>query len=104
MLFNHETYNEIKVAIENKKEIIFFVNKSESVFAESDAPADWLAFPPTMLAPADYLQVLIQIGASIRDALMRLELNVHLTGGRILYKKHSDKLIALQVTWPVSDV
>lgn len=104
MLFNHETYNEIKFAMENKQEIIFFVNKSESVFAKSEAPNDWLAYPPTMLAPAEYLQILIQIGNSIRDALMRLELNVHLSGGRILYKKQSDKLVALKVTWPASDV
>lgn len=104
MLFSYETYSDIKLAMEKKQEISFFVSKSESVFAESDAPADWVAFPPTMLAPAEYLQILIQVGASIRDALMRLEINVHLSGGRIFYKKHNDKLVALKMTWPVSDV
>lgn len=104
MLFNYESYSKIKTAIENKQEINFFVAKSESAFAESDVPADWKAYPPTMLAPADYLQVLANIGTSIRDALMRLELHTHRLGGRILYKKHNDKLVELKVTWPGSDV
>ncbi len=100
MEFNIENYNTIKIACENKEEIEFVVEKSATAFSESDAPAKWTAYPPACLPPEGYAQVFIYAGNDKRGALTRLELLVHLDGGRILYKRSGENAVSLKVTWP----
>ncbi len=100
MEFNLVNYNTIKAACESKEEIKFVVEKSATAFAKSEAPESWTAYPPACLPPEGYAQVFIHSGADKRGALTRLELLVHLDGGRILYKKSGENAVLLKVTWP----
>ena len=100
MEFNIENYNTIKIACESKEEIEFVVEKSATAFSEADAPEEWTAYPPACLPPEGYAQVFIFAGNDKRGALTRLELLVHLDGGRILYKRSGENTVSLKVTWP----
>ena len=64
------------------------------------APPEWTAYPPCILPPEGYAHVFLYAGSDAQGALTRLELVVHLDGGRILYKAKGSDLVALRVTWP----
>jgi hypothetical protein len=100
MEFNLDNYSTIKSACESKKEIEFFVDKSATAFSESEAPDEWTAYPPALLPPEGYTQVFVYAGKDKRGALTKLELLVHLDGGRILYKKSGEAKVSLKITWP----
>lgn len=100
MEFNTENYPTIKAACENKEEIEIFVDKAATAFSNSEAPSEWTAYPPACLPPEGYAQVFVHSGNDKAGALTRLELVVHLDGGRILYKKHAQDSVSLKVTWP----
>lgn len=100
MEFNAKNYPAIKAACESKKEIEFFVDKDSTAFSESEAPDAWTAYPPACLPPEGYAEVFVHSGNDKRGALTKLELLVHLDGGKILYKKHSQDQVSLKVTWP----
>jgi hypothetical protein len=100
MLFNQENYPQIKSACENKTEIEFEVPEEITAFSSGSAPLEWTAFPPCLLPPEGYAQVFVYAGSDAKGALTRLELLVHLDGGRILYKAQNNNLVALRVTWP----
>jgi len=100
MEFNSENYSAIKMACEGKEEIEFVVEKSATAFSESEAPESWTAYPPACLPPEGYAQVFVHAGSDKRGALTRLELLVHLDGGRILYKRSGENSVSLKVTWP----
>ncbi|MGP3789331.1 hypothetical protein [Pseudomonas sp. B392_1p] len=100
MKFDKNDYPAIKQACLDKIEIDFDAPKEITVFSDSEAPDDWTAYPPAFLPPEGYAQVFAQSGAGARGELMRLELIVHLDGGRILYKRNGHGLVSLKVTWP----
>lgn len=102
MNFDAENYRHIKSACERKEEIEFNVEKSATMFANSLAPQAWTAYPPATLPPEGYAQVFIYSGNDMRGVLMRLELIVHLDGGRILYKANGENNVSLKITWPCS--
>jgi len=47
--------------------------------------------------------VFVKAGNDKRGELTRLELMVHLDGGRILYKKSGHNEVLVKVTWPNPD-
>lgn len=100
MKFNQNDYPIIKSACQNKQVIEFEVPKKITAFSDSEAPASWTAYPPALLPPDGYAQVFVHSGSDARGALTRLELIVHLDGGRILYKRSGPDEVALRVTWP----
>ncbi|MBT9538729.1 hypothetical protein [Thiobacillus sp.] len=100
MLFNQENYLQIKQACESKREIEFIAPIEITAFSAESAPREWTAYPPCILPPQGYAQVFVQAGSDARGALIKLELVVHLDGGRILYKAQSKDQVALKVTWP----
>ncbi len=100
MLFNQENYPQIKTACESKNEIEFEAPRELTAFATSSAPLEWTAYPPCALPPEGYAQVFVHAGADAKGELTRLELLVHLDGGRILYKAQANDRVALKVTWP----
>lgn len=100
MKFGQNDYPTIKSACHNKQEVEFEARKEITAFAYSEAPDDWTAYPPALLPPEGYAQVSIHSGSDERGALTRLELIVHLDGGRILYKKSGPDKVSLKVTWP----
>lgn len=100
MKFDQNDYPTIKSACQNKQEVEFEARKEITAFAYSEAPDDWTAYPPALLPPEGYAQVFIHSGSDARGALTRLELIVHLDGGRILYKKSGRDEVSLKVTWP----
>jgi hypothetical protein len=100
MLFNPQNYTAIKAACESRQEIEFTAEKADTAFAEGDAPLAWKAYPPALLPPQGYAQIFLHAGNDARGALTRLELIVHLDGGRILYKANGKHQVDLKVTWP----
>ncbi len=100
MEFNSENYNEIQAACKNKEVVEFTVEKSATAFSNSKAPDSWTAYPPTYLPPEGYAQVFAYAGNDKKGALTRLEIVVHLDGGRILYKAAEENAVSLKVTWP----
>ena len=102
MLFNQENYLQIKQACESKREIEFVAPIEITAFSAESVPQEWTAYPPCMLPPQGYAQVFIHAGSDAKGALTKLELVVHLDGGRILYKAHGNAQVALKVTWPTT--
>lgn len=102
MRFDAHDYTKIKSACQAKQEIEFEADKSITAFSDSEPPQDWTAYPPALLPPEGYAQVMIRSGSDLRGALIRLELVVHLDGGRIYYKKINDNAVRLKITWPNS--
>lgn len=100
MKFDKTDYPAIKSACQNKQEITFEAPKEITAFAGSEAPDDWTAYPPALLPPDGYAQVFVHSGSDAKGALTRLELIVHLDGGRILYQKNGQDEVSLKVTWP----
>lgn len=100
MIFNSQNYPAIKSACQSKSAIELIDEKSETAFADSEAPEQWTAYPPAMLPPQGYAQVFLCSGNDARGALTRLELLVHLDGGRILYKENGDNQVSLKIMWP----
>lgn len=98
--FNSQNYQSIKSACQSKNEIEFWVERSATVFRDSDAPEQWTAYPPAYLPPSGYAQVFAHSGNDKAGALTRLELTIHLDNGRVLYKKRGDDEVCLKVTWP----
>ncbi|QYJ93350.1 hypothetical protein [Shewanella spartinae] len=99
MEFNQKNYPTIKKSCEEKQGIGFFVSKSATCFSDSEAPSDWTAYPPASLTKEAYAQIFVHAGTDARGTLTKLELAVHLDGGRILYKKRDDKFVDIQVTF-----
>lgn len=102
MRFDQDDYPEIKNACENKLQVEFQVKKEITAFSGSEAPDDWTAYPPAFLPPEGYAQVFYHSGSDLKGALIRLELIVHLDGGRILYKKNGPDEISMKITWPAN--
>jgi hypothetical protein len=103
MLFNQENYLQIKQACESKHEIEFVAPIELTAFSAESLPQEWTAYPPCILPPQGYAQVFVHAGSDARGALTKLELVVHLDGGRILYKAHGNGQVALKVTWPTTN-
>jgi len=102
MIFNQQTYPQIKSACEAKQPVEFDVERSATAFAAGQAPAQWTAYPPALLPPEGYANVFLHAGNDARGTLTRLELVVHLDGGRILYQANGVELVTLRVTWPAT--
>ena len=100
MIFNSQNYPTIKSACQCRSEVEFIAEKSDTVFADSAAPEQWRPYPPAMLPPEGYADVFLHSGTDARGALMRLELLVHLDGGRILYKENGNSQVRLKIMWP----
>ena len=100
MEFTQETYETIKAACLEKQNIEFKANASFTHFSSDAIPQDWTAFPPCLLPPDGYSQVFAFAGTDARAALTRLELLVHLDGGRILYKDSGQGFVAIRIVWP----
>lgn len=100
MLFNTENYAAIKKACEDKKEIEFVADLEITAFSVESVPIDWTSYPPSLLPPEGYAQVMIYASNDIKGALTRLEVVVYLDGGRIMYKSLGNNRVAIKVTWP----
>lgn len=103
MNFSPQTISAIKDACKLRQPIEFDVERSATAFAKTPAPDDWTAYPPAALPPNGYEQIFALAGSDVRGALTRLELVVHLDGGRILYRANGEARVSLRVTWPGAD-
>jgi len=100
MEFNKENYSAIKDACTNRKEIEFFAPIAATAFENSQAPEDWSPCPPCMLPPEGYAQVFVHAGSDARGSLSKLEILIHLDGGKVFYKAIENQQVAIKVTWP----
>lgn len=100
MSIKSQDYSTIKQAFKNRQEIEFDIEKSSTAFSDSTAPISWTAYPPAYLPLAGYLKVYLLSGNDSRGDLMRIELDVHLKGGKILYKDGGNDIVSLKITWP----
>lgn len=100
MKFNAQNYPSIKASCQNKEEIEFYVDKNATAFANTEAPDAWEAYPPACLPPEGYAQLFVYAGNDKRGTLTKLELIIHLDGGRILYRKRGHEHVSLKITWP----
>ena len=99
MKFDRENYPTIKEACENKKNIDFYVEKLATGFNKDNIPSNWTAYSPASLTREAYAQIFIGAGNDARGTLTKLELAVHLDGGRIEYKEKDEAHINLRVTF-----
>ena len=99
MEFNKENYSTIKEACTNRKEIEFFTPITDTAFENGKAPDDWTAYPPCMLPPEGYAQVFVYAGSDAKGSLTKLELLIHLDGGRVLYKALENQQVGIKATW-----
>ena len=53
-----------------------------------------------LLTDKDLVYCLLELGDNMRDCLMRLELVVVYTGGKLFYKAQGDSMVGIKVTWP----
>ncbi|WP_417884527.1 hypothetical protein [Vibrio rumoiensis] len=60
---------------------------------------DWTPYPPTSLAKEAYAQIFALAGNDARGTLTKLELAVHLDGGRIEYKKGQGDTVDIRVSF-----
>jgi hypothetical protein len=97
MEFNSENYPEIKQACESKQPVDFYTHKSATCFANSMPPDDWTHYPPASLTKEAYAQIFALAGNGARGTLTKLELTVHLDGGKIQYKKRDDETVDIKV-------
>lgn len=97
MEFNIENYPEIRKYCEGKQDITFWAQKESTVFYNDNAPDNWKAYPPAQLTNEGYAQVFSQSRNDARGTLMKLELLIHLDGGRIEYKKKDANFVTLKV-------
>lgn len=100
MEYNAENYNAIREACEKRTEFELIASKSATVFSDGKAPDDWTAYPPCMLPPEGYAQVFYKGANDARGTLMKLELMIHLDGGKVFYKAMENELVVLKITWP----
>lgn len=100
MEFNKDNYSAIQKACKNREEIEFFAPIACTAFENSTAPNQWTAYPPCLLPPGGYEQVFVRAGNDARGSLIKLELSIHLDGGRVLYKAIDNQKVAIKVTWP----
>lgn len=100
MEFNKDNYSAIQEACKNREEIEFFAPIACTAFEKSKAPNDWTAYPPCLLPPEGYAQVFVHAENDARGSLTKLELLIHLDGGRVLYKAIDNQKVAIKVTWP----
>ncbi|WP_305812790.1 hypothetical protein [Photobacterium leiognathi] len=99
MEFNAQNYQTIKQSCLQKQDITFYVPKEFTCFANDEAPVSWKAYPPASLTNEAYAQIFAYAGDDARGTLTKLELAIHLDGGRILYRKKDDEYIDLQVNF-----
>ncbi|PQJ63396.1 hypothetical protein BTO10_00845 [Vibrio chagasii] len=99
MEFNEQNYQTIKRSCLQKQNITFYAPKEFTCFANDEAPSSWRAYPPTSLADEAYEQIFVCTGEDARGTLTKLELTIHLDGGRILYRRRDDEYVELQVTF-----
>lgn len=102
MIFNAENYPQIRDACMKHLEIQFEAPIEITAFASSNVPVpdEWRAFPPAALPPEGYAQIFALASRDAQGELMKLELLVHLDGGRVLYKKAANNIVSLKITWP----
>ena len=97
MEFNPENYPLIKQACESKQTIEFYTHKTATCFADSEAPDIWTPLPPAELTKEAYAQIFALSGNDARGTLLKLELTVHLDGGKIQYKKRDKQTVDIRV-------
>jgi len=97
MEFNPKNYPLIKKSCENKQSIIFYTNKSATCFTDSEAPTSWISYPPPELTKEAYAQIFVQAGNDLRGTFTKLELAVHLDGGKILFKKRDEQNVDVEI-------
>lgn len=100
-----ESYTEIKKACLGKENISFYIDKSNTSYANSGytnldvaVPKSWEAYPtPTFsgLSPEDIKTILVRFSSQTdpRSALTRLVLDVHQLGGRAFFKEKTEELV-----------
>lgn len=103
MLFNAANYPKIKEACDKRVEIEFDAPIEITAFASSaeTVPREWKAFPPTVQPLEGYAKIFAEASPDARGELMKLELHVHLDGGRVLYRSAPNSFVTIKITWPV---
>jgi hypothetical protein len=104
MHFDSKSSRSIIDACLQKQELDFTVDIAATAFNNEDLPKEWTAYPAPMLSPDAYAAIFANLETNAKDALTRLELRVDLDGGVILYRKESDSLVGIRVTWPNKNV
>ena len=102
MLFDAANYPKIKEACEKHVDIEFEAPIEITAFASRAdlVPTEWKAFPPMAKSAEDYARIFALAWPDARGELMKLELHVHLDGGRVLYKSAPNNCVLIRITWP----
>lgn len=74
MKFEGQSCQIIRQAVQSKQNIEFEADRSVTIFAGSEAPEDWIEYPPSFLSDTDLAKVkaLLATDGSVRAALHRL--------------------------------
>ena len=101
MQFNQMNYPFIKEACANHKDIEFVAPLSATAFGggSGNAPQEWITAPPLRKPREEYERDVVSAGNTINDELAKLELSIHLEGGKIFYKASENKQVAIRVSW-----
>jgi len=100
MEFNEENYQRIRQGYLDRTEFEIQVRIQDTGFSTDNVPVEWSECPLSLLANEDLVRCLLCLGNEMRDRLTRLELVVHYTGGKLLYKSLGQSLVGIKVTWP----
>jgi hypothetical protein len=100
MEFNEANYEVIRQRYLERTEFEIQVRIQDTGYSADNVPAEWSPCQPSLLANEDLVRCLLYLGDEMHDRLTRLELVVHHTGGRLLYKSLGDSIVGIKVTWP----
>jgi hypothetical protein len=100
MEFNEANYGVIRQRYLERTEFEIQVRIQDTGYSAENVPAEWSPCQPSLLANEDLVRCLLNLGDEMRDRLTRLELVVHHTGGKLLYKSLGDSIVGIKLTWP----
>jgi hypothetical protein len=104
MEFNRENYSAIKEACMQRQSIEFSAPKNIASFeGHSSLPTIWTGYAPCLLPPDGYSKVFAGSGNDAKGTLSKLELLIHLDGGKLFYKASGEDKVDIKVSWPGKD-
>lgn len=100
MEFNQANYNAIKNACTNRQEIEFSASTSVASFeGKEPLPTTWTCYAPCLLPPDGYAKVLVAAPNDAKGTLSKLELLIHLDGGKLFYRASGKDQVDIKVSW-----
>jgi hypothetical protein len=101
MKFEGQYCKVIRQAVQSKQDIEFEADRSNSIFADSEAPEDWTEYLPSILSNTDLARIKAVLGTNggVRAALHRLEQTAYEQGAKVYYKALDGETVSIKVEW-----